>query len=533
MKISKVIVENYRSLQRVEIDPSRFSVFVGQNNHGKTNFFEAIEWFYTSKSSTQEEHFRKIEANRISVTLFFNEVVEADIEKITSDATKTKIRNLLEGETSFSVVKTSTDHKRRYFVNGVDKGNPQGLDPAINEFIPKLEYVNTKICLDDVAKYKDKNAIGAMLSGVLTSIIEVSPEYRDFKNTFSTLFDAENSQVRVELDRLGTQVEVYLQKQFPDGTRVKFAVSPPQFSDLLKTFETTVDDGIETRADAKGDGMQRAIMLSIIQAFADYRKQQLGGGSFLFMIDEAELHLHPSAQRSLRRALLDICTTDQVLVNTHSSVFVVENDPLQKIFKVEKTEGITGIVEVDDFGKPDVIFELLGGSPADLLLPRNFLIVEGRSEFEFISTIVRRFYADIFRGIKIIFAGGDIEVQAPTLVAVHRLFMPLAGSENPIYRNKAVVLNDRPNARQQANYDSFQRGYPYLFENNQVFELPTTSLEEYYPTPYTKTYEESRALGREKVAYAKTVASEITLEEFEQSMPLMHHALVRCNELAF
>jgi len=50
--------------------------------------------------------------------------------------------------------------------------------------------------------------------------------------------------------------------------------------------------------------MQRAIMLSIIQAFADYRKQQTGGGSFLFMIDEAELHLHPSAQRALKKALI-------------------------------------------------------------------------------------------------------------------------------------------------------------------------------------------------------------------------------------
>jgi len=49
MKISKIIVENYRSIKRVEVKPTRFSVFVGQNNHGKTNFFEAIEWYFKAK----------------------------------------------------------------------------------------------------------------------------------------------------------------------------------------------------------------------------------------------------------------------------------------------------------------------------------------------------------------------------------------------------------------------------------------------------------------------------------------------------
>lgn len=42
MKISKIIVENYRSIKRVEVEPNRFSIFIGQNNHGKTNFFEAV-----------------------------------------------------------------------------------------------------------------------------------------------------------------------------------------------------------------------------------------------------------------------------------------------------------------------------------------------------------------------------------------------------------------------------------------------------------------------------------------------------------
>lgn len=535
MLLTRIRVENYRSLKTADIAPGCFSVFVGQNNHGKTNFFESIEWFYNAKSSKKDEYFLREESNKIEVELYFENVVESDIEKLTTDANKTKIRNLLDGETSFSVIKTSADHKRTYFVNGEDKGNPSGLDTAINEFIPRLEYVNTKIRLDDVSKYKDKNPIGVMLSGVLTAIIENSQEYLDFKDQFSKLFDHEDSDVRKALDDLGGKVEIYLQKQFPDGTKVKFGVNPPDFTDLLKSFDTTVDDGIETKAEDKGDGMQRAIMLSIIQAFADYRKAQIGGGTFLFMIDEAELHLHPSAQRALKNALLDICETDQVLVNTHSSVFIVDTHEKQKIFSVSKQDRISSISSVDDIDKINIIFDLLGGSPADLLLPRNFLIVEGKSEFEFINDVIKRFYKDVYKGIKIIFACGDIDEQEKSLHAVHKLFNPLAGSDNPIYKHKAVILIDKPNDKQKNKYDQFKSGYPYLFNDGQVFELSTESLEEYYPDKWKKTKDECKELAsqEQKVAYAEKVASEITQEEFEGKMTIIFNALDKCKDLAF
>ena len=531
MRISKIIVENYRSIESVEIEPSEFSIFVGQNNHGKTNFFEAIEWFYNSKDSSEDEYHKKEKGRVISVEIFFSNVIDSDIEKLKTDSNKTKIRDLLDEKTAFSVKKTSIDHKRKYYVDGVARKNPSGIDPAINEFLPKLEYVNTKICLEDVSKYKDRNPIGIMLSGVLTAIIENSQEYIDFKDQFSKLFDSEDSEVRKELNKLGKKVEIYLQKQFPDGTKVKFGVNPPNFSDLLKSFDTTVDDGVETKAEAKGDGMQRAIMLSIIQAFADYRKEQSGGGAFLFMIDEAELHLHPSAQRALKNALLDISETDQVLVNTHSSVLVVDNNEKQKIYKVEKANKVTNITEINDNQKIDVVFDLLGGSPSDLLLPRNFLIVEGRSEYTFLTKIIERFYAREYKDLKILFAGGDLDEQEPSLLAVHKLFVPLAGNDNPIYKDKAIVLLDKPNSEQMTKYELFKKGYPYLFKNNQIFELSTETFEEYYPDKWKKT--KCEVANQDKVKYAQLVGEEISKEQFESEMPVLLNALQELNNKAF
>ncbi len=536
MKISKILVENFRSIKDTDIALNNFSIFVGQNNHGKTNLFEAIEWFYTAKSSSDEQYFDKDTTKQIQVELEYVDVTDDDINKLTTDANKTKIRNLLGEETSFSIRKTSSDHKRTYIVNGEDKGNPSGLDTAINEFLPKLEYVNTKITLDDVAKYKDKNPIGQMLSGVLTAIVEQSEDYKKFKEQFKKLFEDEASEVRVKLNELGTEVGVYLKKQFPEDVEVRFTVNPPQFGDLLKSFDTSVNDGVATKAEDKGDGMQRAIMLAIIQAFADYRKKQSVGSSFLFLIDEAELHLHPSAQRLLKNALQDISNSDQVMLNTHSSVLVVDDNEHQRLFKVEKDQKVTSITQVEDVQKIDIIYELLGGSPHDLLLPKNFLVVEGKSEYEFITRIVKRHYAQDYKGLKVLFAGGDVVRQQESIEAVHKTLQPLVGTDNAIYKSSLVVLLDKPNDQQMNSYNSFKNGYGYLFDDSRVFELENCALEEYYPTPWAKTPAEVKALqevdgGKKNLAIE--VAEGLSKEDFEEKMTIIHDALKKCSEKAY
>ncbi|MCM5530321.1 ATP-binding protein [Parasegetibacter sp. NRK P23] len=160
----------------------------------------------------------------------------------------------------------------------------------------------------------------------MSNYLGKNSQYKSFQEKFTELFEDEKSDVKIEFDNLGNKVKLHLEKQFPDTTKVKFEVTPPVFEDLLKNFDTTVDDGVETTASEKGDGMQRALMLAIIQAYAEFRRQNEDiGKSFLFFIDEAELHLHPTAQRNLKNVLLELSITmDQVFINTHSSVLVAD-----------------------------------------------------------------------------------------------------------------------------------------------------------------------------------------------------------------
>jgi putative ATP-dependent endonuclease of OLD family len=399
MKISNIKIDNFRSIQQTEFLTTDFNIFVGQNNCGKTNFFEAIEFFFNGigKSGRLEDLKYKRETEReIAVEVTFTGAIDGAAQ-MQNAANRTKIENALGGSDTVTFRRLSLlPNKRKMFVNGQEVNPGTGFDAALNDFLPKFEYVNTKQYYDSVAKYGKSTPIGIMLSGVLTAILQENEQYQQFQAKFRELFEDDNSEIKAEFDNVGNNVKIHLEKQFPDCTKVKFEVSAPVFDDLLKNFETTVDDGIETLAEEKGDGMQRALMLAIIQAYADFRKANEDvGKSFLFFIDEAELHLHPTAQRNLKNVLHILSQTrDQVFINTHSSVFVADNYTSQTIFKVEKNSGETSIQSVTDFEKPYVVYELLGGSPADLLLPRNFLIVEGLSELELLTRVIKRFYTD-------------------------------------------------------------------------------------------------------------------------------------------
>jgi putative ATP-dependent endonuclease of the OLD family len=538
MHIQRIVVDNFCSIKHADINPTAFNVFVGQNNHGKTNLFEAISWFYSGKGSVNEIRFGRQGDGEVKVELTLGGIRDG-LAQMRNAKNRTSIANVIGDVDTLRVRRSSGDggKTRSIFLESTGQWlerNPAGFDSAFNDFLPVFEYVDTKITLGDVSKYGKTTPIALMLSGVLTAILEESGEYRQFKETFSELFESDQSTVRVELDKVSSQVRIYVSKQFPDCTNVKFEITPPIFEDLLKSFLTSVDDGIVTQASEKGDGMQRAIMLAILETYADFRRRGVAQGkTFLFFIDEAELHLHPTAQRSLKKALQDLAIQgDQVFINTHSSVLVADEANGQSVFKVEKTSGETDIRLIGFGEKPSVVYELLGGSPADLLLPRNFLIVEGRSEFEFLSQVISRFYSDMPK-IQILYAEGGDDQQRRTMNAINKVFIPLNGT--PIYKDRTVILCDTPSAASRADFDEFRRSYRNLIDSGQLQINPRQSLEEYYPEPWRKTATEVAQLGRQrgiKTQLASTVGVAITQQQFEREMPTVKAALDNCWRLA-
>lgn len=550
MKITRIKIVNFRSIKETEFTTTDFNIFVGQNNCGKTNFFEAIDFFFNGisrGSSINDLKFKRIPENEILVEIEFTDAQDG-AAKMRHEGNRGKIQNTLGGLNDVVFRRTSElVGKRKMFVNGSEVQPGTGFDAALNDFLPKFEYISTKQYYDSVAKYTKTTPIGIMLSGVLTTILENNQQYQEFQSKFRELFEDDDSEIKAEFVAIGNKVKGHLERQFPDTTKVTFEVTAPAFDDLLKNFETSIDDGVETSAEEKGDGMQRALMLAIIQAYADFRKQNEDAGkSFLFFIDEAELHLHPTAQRNLKNVLHSLSQDiDQVFINTHSSVFVADNYVNQSIFKVEKGHGETEIEIVSDSEKPYVVFELLGGSPSDLLLPCNFLIVEGQTEFELLSRVIARFYSDR-KNIQIIKANGDIDQAIRTINAIEKAFTPLNSS---IYRDKVILMLDLPSDHTAGGVQQFRQNNPHLDANHQIYILQARDIEQCYPDQdcatygnWKKTQDELDAVnaagekiitGKKKKQLAKFVGANISQAQFEADLNFCKQALDRCWELAY
>lgn len=539
MKIVNIKIQNFKSIQTTNVDLSDFNVNVGQNNHGKSNFFEAIRWFFGGFN--KGEGLKNIQCvssdttEPVIVEITFNGFQEK-LDKSESPKVKTLIAML--GDSDTIVIRRSSNSdegKKRELLNPKTKlwENPIGTDNAWGEFLPIFEYVKTQLSLEDIDTYKTTSPIGHMLTGLLQVIIEKDPEYAKFREQFDKLFKDDSSQVRIELNKLGGEVSVFLQKQFPDGTTVKFNVENPQFDELLKNFQTVVNDGVETTAAEKGDGMQRAIMLAIIQTYADYRRKESLSNNFIFLIDEAELHLHPSGQRALKTALLDITLQgDQVLINTHSSVLVAEGHDKQTILVTKKTNGITDINPINDSEKPSVIFDLLGGSPTDLLLPSNILIVEGYSEVKFLRNIVQRFYPSLYSSIQIVPANGDVTKQDKSIKFIDLAYECFKSSANP-YSTKVIVVADGFNTSNKDDYEKFKVTHQEIVNSGRFFELPVDSLEQYYPESYKA---DPCSIGGQKGGknlYAETISNKITKDQFEKDMLVFFEAIKKADSLSF
>jgi CRISPR-associated exonuclease Cas4 len=126
----------------------------------------------------------------------------------------------------------------------------------------------------------------------------------------------------------------------PWGVRVNLHLSSPDVEELFQRHSAIfVDDGVRTRIEAKGHGLQRWLIFGLIKAWASTlnrpRSEEAGHattgsraraatGSVFIAFEEPELFLHPQAQRQMLDSLKALSEEahHQVLACTHSSFFV-------------------------------------------------------------------------------------------------------------------------------------------------------------------------------------------------------------------
>jgi predicted ATP-dependent endonuclease of OLD family len=131
---------------------------------------------------------------------------------------------------------------------------------------------------------------------------------------------------------------------FP-GTQLQIRFNADSHSELYKSCQLFIDDGINTPLTDKGSGIQSA---AIIGLFNYYTKYVNTASAALLCVEEPEIYLHPHARRVISDRLDGFLDNyrNQVIITTHCSEFIRTTSDDFNIIMVQKTTTSTTAVPI-------------------------------------------------------------------------------------------------------------------------------------------------------------------------------------------
>lgn len=210
--------------------------------------------------------------------------------------------------------------------------------------------------------------------------------------------DVDDAPKRMEsLSIVEAKIAELLRRIMPSVQSVALAVEVQNLSDLFSAgVNLEVNDGIQTDVLAKGHGLQRCIVFTLLQALILNERNQLVIGKdeavserpIILLIEEPELYIHPQLSKLFFDAMREFSRTDQVIYSTHSPLFVDAYEPEQVaiVSKVGVEEGtkvrtcdvnaLSGLTERQVFQG----FSRLNPATSEIFFARRVLLVEGMED---------------------------------------------------------------------------------------------------------------------------------------------------------
>ena len=309
MKIKHVIIENFRAIKKLDFECSgKVNVFIGDNGVGKTTVLEAIfvlcSWL-NAKLSLPKGRGRSISKEDIRIGAeycFLSIAVEYKgksaqwslMRGISSDNSSEKQTDLRELETLVRYIREFNDDGKSLFsIYGVNR-NLSSIS------IDKRVYGKKEVTRDVIGN----------------SIARTS-----WKQFFNWYYERENEENRMKArfsfqyhDESLDAIRGCLNEVFPDYHNLRVEDRPTRF--------VIEKDGHEINFDRLSDGEKCYITLVLdIARRLSMQSDGLGpilNGELIILIDELDLHLHPSWQLQMVSNLERKFPNCQFFVSSHS-----------------------------------------------------------------------------------------------------------------------------------------------------------------------------------------------------------------------
>ena len=429
MKITKIKIENFKSIKKIEFDLKKYgnsytTMLVGINESGKSNILEAMSYLNTPADGFVDYnviHNQKDEDNNpviFSLYLAFEQRQEY-VEEVTKEIENSelldfKITNIVknvslkDGETVFSddfsyeiklvsrglfikntyenvfTLSKKNDNEESFqeltqeifeeLFSGKVKDIIKRFEPKVSLWRPSEEYlVSDEVNLNEFKENIDSNI-------PLRHIFYIAG-FRDAEKIKSEIERIGNSSLRRRLaSKLGGEATEYVKDIWKHNIVIDIEIAESGSCTVSIRDEGEVNEHNFHKMTVRSEGFKYFISLILslsVETKLSSKKNDL------ILIDEPEAHLHPSGIRDLRKELLAIGESNYLFVSTHSPFLVDRKDKERNIIIKKNQSAETEKIEIDkntDIIDDEVLREAFGIEVYKDLLNPHSILVEGASD---------------------------------------------------------------------------------------------------------------------------------------------------------
>ena len=361
MKLIELQIKNFGCIDEngITIKIDDIVVLIGPNNVGKTTSIRAYEMFANSGTILKiDDFYQNNENNPVEIAGVFGEITNEDKQQLGE-------KWIYKNNDKQDVIK----YKWRWEKSGVkgekyswydkegkwEKGGMGGWDSKIASCIP----VPLKISPFDDSIQLENKIVELLTSAVKENVKNDQSKVAKLLDQVNDLANEVKKQIAEELNKTTSRLQKNLNEVFPEhNVDIAPQADKIEVDKILATgthLNVAGNDGKYYPLANQGSGLQRAFLWSAIEALADTGKMKSGRSTIesekpkMLLVEEPESFLHPPAVRLAREALYKIAELDnwQVMITTHSPIFIDVSKPHTTIIRVEKNEGATKIFSTE------------------------------------------------------------------------------------------------------------------------------------------------------------------------------------------
>ncbi len=338
MQLVSFTVTNYRSITSAKQVPlTNYSVMVGANNEGKSNILHALtlgmDIIESFKNVVVKDRLGRIRSTR---PLMLGRDSRYNWSRDFPMAQQGNKKKDLCTEILFEFSLTQKENEDFY----------KEIGSRLNGTLPvliRLSKVNTDLTIVKPGRgsgvlNKKTNKIADFISRNLS--FEYIPAIRTSDSSEEVLMDLisnelssleVNKEYKEAIEKIAKIQEPFLKNLSDSVTKTISSFLPsvtavhidmPQdarYRAFRRGLRIEVDDGNKTPLERKGDGVKSLVALALMRYASE---SSTNSANSIVAVEEPEAHLHPQAIHELRDVLISLAKKNQVILTSHSPLFV-------------------------------------------------------------------------------------------------------------------------------------------------------------------------------------------------------------------